>query len=422
MYFSYDSIKKYKKVIENCSWLYIIQFFNYIFPLITIPYILRTIGIANYGVLAIIQAIIGYIAIIVDFGFSLTSTRKIANARANMNAIEHEYNNVFVCKLGLACCCFVCAIFCFLCVNVSADFLCFFIFYYGTIIGSIFFPEYFFQGMEDMKYITIMNGVSQILFCVLLFLIVRTESDFIYIAVIRGSISIILGFFVYKLIEKKYYIKLSFSIDTPAIMSLLKEGKPVFLANCCGNIYGQGSTIITGYFAGSMSAGYFALGMKVSSAIANLVNPIVRAIYPELCRRYDENKKNFYMFLKKILAIFLGGDVFCVIILGLAAGLISFLLKGTYDAELIFTLRAIFFVTAGTMLNVFLHPFILSMGKFKEIQWLYFVISMIFLAISIPLTFYLQHLGMIISLVVVEYSIAIAYVYIIQKEKKNCNL
>ena len=70
---------KNKKIIfSNFFSLSILEVSNYLFPLITLPYVVRTLGSDNYGFLAISTAITNYLLIIVGYGFNIWATKEIA--------------------------------------------------------------------------------------------------------------------------------------------------------------------------------------------------------------------------------------------------------------------------------------------------------------------------------------------------------
>ena len=65
-----------KNVFKNFCSLSVLQGFNYILPLLVLPYLIRTVGLNYFGVLMFSQSIINYFIIIVDYGFNLSATRK----------------------------------------------------------------------------------------------------------------------------------------------------------------------------------------------------------------------------------------------------------------------------------------------------------------------------------------------------------
>lgn len=66
------------KNVKNGIWMYMLQFFNFVVPLITIPYITRILGTSKYGVFSIALNIVGYLQVVVEYGFGMSTTRKVS--------------------------------------------------------------------------------------------------------------------------------------------------------------------------------------------------------------------------------------------------------------------------------------------------------------------------------------------------------
>ncbi|MCI1524616.1 MAG: oligosaccharide flippase family protein, partial [Lactobacillus crispatus] len=66
------------KVVNNGIWMYLLQLFNTVIPLITLPYITRILGTEKYGIFSTSFNIVGYLQVIVEYGFAMSATREIA--------------------------------------------------------------------------------------------------------------------------------------------------------------------------------------------------------------------------------------------------------------------------------------------------------------------------------------------------------
>ena len=73
-------LKKFiqSKSIQNGIWLYALQAFNSILPLLTLPYIARVLLPDEYGIFSVALSYVGYIVVVVEYGFNMTGARKIA--------------------------------------------------------------------------------------------------------------------------------------------------------------------------------------------------------------------------------------------------------------------------------------------------------------------------------------------------------
>ena len=65
-------------LIENIFSLSILNGLNLILPLVTIPYLVATVGSAHYGIYSIVYSIVQYALLVSNYGFSYTSTKQIA--------------------------------------------------------------------------------------------------------------------------------------------------------------------------------------------------------------------------------------------------------------------------------------------------------------------------------------------------------
>ncbi|EPL4632175.1 oligosaccharide flippase family protein, partial [Klebsiella pneumoniae] len=66
---------------KNIFLLLIVQIASYALPLITLPYLLKVLGVYNYGIIAIYLAIVQYVFMVIDFGFSFISVRRASVVR-----------------------------------------------------------------------------------------------------------------------------------------------------------------------------------------------------------------------------------------------------------------------------------------------------------------------------------------------------
>lgn len=404
-----NKIESYKCVITNSAWLFLIQVANYIFPLITLPYMMKTLGADHYGMIAIAQSLMQYINIISDYSFNMTATREIALSRNDPNNIREIFNDVLICKLFIMALCFIVMLAIGLFVFRSENEKIFYLVAFLLVVGNVLFPVWFFQGIEQMKYITYINLISRTISVVLLFTIVKEPLDYILAIAIQGVSGVISGILALLLIYFRFGISIYRWPGRKKIIYLLKDGKEIFIASASGNIYGQGATLITGIIAGSTSAGYYSLGQKISGILANLVQPISQALYPHLCQIFSESQERFFQLKRKIVWGGMGLGSGITISLFLSANFVSCLITGKFETELISVIKIFSVVTLGTMLNVLLHPVIIAMKKKSEIQNIYVSVAIIFILVSVPLASWYGSQGMAYSLLLVEGYIFIRY-------------
>lgn len=407
---------KKNKFLQNIGWMYGLKAVNYIFPLLLIPYLVRIIGIDKYGLLTAAQALMGYFSILVNYGFELTATRNIAMHADNLRVVQREYNEVMTCKIciaGLILSLFLLGLYFY---PIEKDLKILYGFGCLLVIGDLLFPSWLFQGMQTMKFVTIVNGIVKFLYLVFVVLFVHSETDYYYALLCQGGAWIVSGLLGGYLIKRTFGFWFRPVWSWKVIQGQLKSGFPIFIANACGNVYSKGALIFTNLIAGNEAAGYYALAEKICGTIASLVQPYVSALYPALCQKYQESKITFYQYLHAFYKYMLAADAVLIVALCILAGVASWIIQGKVDEQLVSLIRGMSLVTVGTIINTLLHPFILAAGKYKDVQKIYMVISFIFVVISIPLLHVFSYWGMVVAMIVVEYSISCYYIYHLKPE------
>ncbi|MGS2778931.1 flippase [Robertmurraya sp. GLU-23] len=396
-----------KKFIENLLSLFTLQGLNYLLPLITLPYLVRVLGSNNFGVITFATAMMQYFVVVTDYGFNMTATQRVSLNRENSTEINKIFNTVMFFKFMLLILSFfimvtIVSLVPSLRENTSVYYVSFLL-----VLGNAIFPVWLFQGLEQMKYITIVNVISKALSTICIFLFVRSSGDFVLAAffqsigyVIAGIISL---FFIKKLVD----IKISTKDVLPNLKQYAVEGGHVFISSFAGNIYAQGAVLITGLVLGKVEAGYYSIAQRISAAVVGVAQPFTQAIFPYLARLFEESQIKFQNAKKKILII--GASISSCLGIGLYffSGLVVWVVTGERNPELTSLLEVYSFVIITIILNVLLNPFILSMKKYSQMQKMYVTISVAFLFFSIPATYFLGIIGMAISILLVELFITI---------------
>lgn len=89
-------------LIENIFSLSILNGLNLILPLVTIPYLVATVGSAHYGIYSIVYSIVQYALLVSNYGFSYTSTKQIAQNRENIDTISWIFSSTILAKIILS--------------------------------------------------------------------------------------------------------------------------------------------------------------------------------------------------------------------------------------------------------------------------------------------------------------------------------
>ena len=296
---NFANTKDKKRLLSNFFSLSSLQVASYIFPLITLPYLVRVLGPSKYGLVAFAQAFIGYFQILTNYGFGLSATREISIHRDNEEKVAEIFSSVLTIQLLLALISFIIMFaIVFIFKKFSKDWLLYF-FSFGLVIGNVLFPVWFFQGIERMRYITILNVISKFIFTGAIFIFIRTQADYPYVPLISAIGIILSGIFGFWIIFKS--IKVKFKL--PSIINIkyqLKEGWHIFISTVAISLYTISNTFILGLFASSEIVGYYASAEKIIMAVRGLLMPLYNSAYPYLSKLLHDSKEKGLKFINKM--------------------------------------------------------------------------------------------------------------------------
>jgi len=292
-----------KNLFQNFISLSILQGANYVLPLIILPYLISVIGVEKFGLIVFAQAVIQYFAIGTDFGFNLSATQDIATSRDNQNRISDIFNSVLIIKFILSIISFGILYGLTILVGKFKPESAIYLLTFGVVIGNLLFPVWFFQGMEKMKYITILGLIGKIIYLILLLSFVRTESDYLLVPLFNSIGVIVAGLISLTLVFYKFNIK--FVIPKySVIINQFKRSSQFFLSRVSVSMYSSLNTLALGFFTTDIMVGYYAAAEKIFMAARSLFSPLVLALYP-----YMTSKRNLKLF-KNVFYISIGIAVF----------------------------------------------------------------------------------------------------------------
>jgi PST family polysaccharide transporter len=301
--------EEYSRLKSNFISLTILQAANYILPLLTLPYLVRTLGVEYFGLLAFATATVAYFGILTDYGFNLTASKDISVHRDNKNKTVEIFSSVMTIKFILLVLSLTLLSLLLITFSKFGENWEIYLLTFGTVIGQFLFPVWFFQGMEKMKYITYLNLLSKSIFTIAIFVFVQEKSDIYLVPLLFSTGAIIAGFASLYLIHKEFKVTFKFQkIET--IKAYLIDGWHVFLSRFYVSLYTTTNILLLGLMTNNIAVGYYSIIEKIVVAIGGIFDPINQTIFPYLARKYKESFNDFVDFLKKMSLIFIGASLF----------------------------------------------------------------------------------------------------------------
>ena len=365
MKFDSEIINKedFKIIRNNFFSLTSLKVLTYILPLITFPYLIRVLGVEKFGLIMFAQAIMYYFEVIVDFGFNLSATREVALNANNPNKLDKIISAVFSIKFILLVISFLILLIVLSIFDQFTDDSLLYYYSFLKVIAFAFFPVWFFQGIEKMKHITIINIVSKTLFTVCIFIFIKEESDYLLVPLINGF-----GFMIGSVLALYYvfiYFKHTFFINTFVVIKhYFKESAMFFLSRVSVSLYTSSNTFVLGLVVSNLMVGYYAIAEKLYMVIRQLYQPIVQVIYP-----YISKSKNV-KFFKKIFPVVIILNFIGVYFLWIFTPEIIHLIAKETFIESVKVFRILLLVACVVVPSILIgYPFLAALGFKNEANY-----------------------------------------------------
>ncbi|MCX2574015.1 flippase [Pedobacter sandarakinus] len=268
------------RLTKNIFYLGIVQVANYILPIAFVPIISRIIGPEKYGSIDFAAAFVAYFGLLVNYGFDFSATRKIRQSIDDSENNSRVFSHVFSTQLLLLI--FASIVFTILMLSMEQFRMDpkVAVFSFLICIASLFTQNWFFQAMQDLKIVAILNFVAKLLFVVTVILVIKSKDDYFWQPLIASTVQILIGLVSFFIVLKKYKIDLRL-VPIKECFKLLKEESTVFFSIMIVNLYTTTNIVLLGFFQNTSAVAYYSAGQKLIVIVQSiLVMPLMQALYP----------------------------------------------------------------------------------------------------------------------------------------------
>lgn len=361
--------------------------FGTLIGLITMPYVNRVLGAESLGKVEYVNSIINYFILFSALGIPMYGVREVAKCR---NSIHDRSKLVIELLLIL----FITSIISYLLIfgflihlHYLKDLRSLIILMSSMIILGNLGVEWFYQGMEDQLFITIRYTIVRIVTLALLFLLVKSSSDYLAYGLIM-ILTTVGGNVMNIFFLRKYIDFSSCRWDSLDLKKHLKPIMTIFIATISVSIYLQLDNIMLGSLSGNEAVGYYAMANKLIRFAILFITTIGAVLIPRLSDLIHTDKPLyniyvqksydyilliaipatiFFMVLAKDFTLLMGGDSFqaailtmmllspIIIIVGLAYFL-GYLILYPQGKEIKYTVATIFSAVLSVLCNLYAIP------------------------------------------------------------------
>jgi len=413
------AVSERRRLSINFANFGLFQIINYIIPLVTIPYIVRIIGPEKFGVISIAYALTYYLWIIVDYGYNISGVQRISQNQNDIRICSQIAKNIFIIQIVLN---LFCLILLFLIINLYKPFSGYkeiFLYYFLVIPANILLASWFYTGVEQVKYISLLSFTSRTIYVILIFSLIRGEQDFILIPIFYSGSMLIGGIISLNIIIRKFKLKFGKTVSSD-IFSFLKQDRQIYISNIFMNLYRNSNILILSVFVNEASVGIYSAGEKLIKAIQTTFAPITQAFYPFISRITVTSKSHSQKVIKYILIVtgILAGSIFVIIFL--FSDIINHIVFGKDFLATARIMRiaspVIYFGVINYIIGII---FMTNYALKKEFSYSVIIVGLINIVICSILSYYYQNTGAAISFALAEILLFLVMCIFIVKNKEK---
>ncbi len=284
-------------------------------PLLTLPYLARTVGLEGLGQIALAQVFIAYFALMADFGIGALATRDATTNKSNSRRLHEIVIEVLIARALLALGVTPFLIYCVAAFEPLRAHWELYLATSGLVIAAVLNTNWLYQGLERMLFYARIALISRLIGVALTFLLVKDSKDLIIVPAINVSVEISIGIIGYVALQaQKNGIPITSSVLAGA-KNYIRSSSRMFFSQLLVNVYGSTNSLVLGLVAPVAELGAFTIANKIFSALAAFANLITQAIFPYLVERYNEERAKYFVHANRLIVLL--GIVLSIFSIGL---------------------------------------------------------------------------------------------------------
>ena len=290
-----------KNFIYNTAY----QILIILLPLITTPYISRTLGANGIGIYSYHFSIARYFVVFAMLGLNNYGNRTIAAVRDDKKVLSDTFSEIWCMQLCTAGASF--AVYCIYCLFVSKELMSIILMAY--VLSAVIDINWFFFGIEEFKLTVIRNTVIKLISVACIFVFVKGPQDVYKYGIILASSFILSQIAIWPFVRNYACFK------WPSMNDVSKHLKPnmvLFIPVIAVSLYKTMDKIMLGQMASMVSVGYYQNSENVINIPIALVQSLGTVMLPKmsnLAAKKDRNESMRYIRLSIIFAAFLSSSV-----------------------------------------------------------------------------------------------------------------
>lgn len=390
-----------KTLTKNFSALAVLQAMRYLIPFIVLPYVTPIIGVTHFGEIAVAYAIALIFQTVVNFSFDFIGARDVARNREDMGKVSEIVSTILCARIVLYVIAFVLLGGIVLAVPKFREIWLLILISVATAFFSMHVSEWFFQGIEKMEHITIVNVISRVVYIVLIFTFIKEREDYLLYPIFNLLGFVMASMYSIVMMTRKYKCRLHIP-PFSKILDSFKIGKDLFVNQVCMSLCINLPNILLGTISGSAAAGLYDAAGKLHNAGKHSIDVLNRTFFPFLSRQMDKHTgyRRINFFFSLLLAV----------LLFFLAPLLIRLLYSDEFLPAIPLLRilavSVFFTGISSAYGV---NYLLLIGREKLLRNITLTVTLLGVVLFVVLTYLYSTVGAAVAVVILNVAFALSY-------------
>ena len=266
------------------------QLFNLVTPLLVVPYIVSICGEENFGKTAVGMAIAFFLFVFVDFGSDIIGVREVSVNRDNPEVLNKIFTTTYVVKALILIAVLLITSLLFIYFPYFKNEKTMFFLGLSVLIGQFINPTWFLQGIENVKWITILNVISKSIYLGGVFLTVKEESDYVFVNLWWGIGMIIANLFVFALIMKKHQFTFH-AVNKNEVHKHIRNDFSMFSSQIFLSLQLYAPVVLISYFGNNLMAGQYRIVEQIIVVFKTYIFLFFNFVFPKICYVIEINFK-----------------------------------------------------------------------------------------------------------------------------------
>lgn len=272
---------------------------NFLFPLITFPYVSRVLLPIGTGRVSFANSVITYFVMVSQLGIPTYGIRACAVVRDNRKKLKKTVYELLIINTVMSVFAYVVFFVALFSIQRLKSDKTLFVVMSSLIFFNTIGVEWLYKALEYYTYITVRSIIFKFIALIAMFVFIRDVDDYVIyggISIFAASASNVFNFIkLRKLVGDGKVGKLDFKQHLKPIFAF-------FIISCATTIYTNLDNVMLGFMKDNIEVGYYNAATKIKGVLVCIVTSLGTVLMPRASYYIQQNMWNeFYVLAKKAI-------------------------------------------------------------------------------------------------------------------------